>query len=207
MLFFWKSRLWKILCYIQRKEKISMRQLIRKDIILQKYTLLVMLPILLLYLTLNYSVVWIGIIFCIAIIMQSFSVDEKSTSHMLLNALPYTREEIVNSKYIGAGVFTFLILFIIFLGNLIINKEIIQWKQLFLIMSIVALFVSFAFPFSYLFKSQYLLFGGIALFVFYIVTVSKFIPDLNDRIRKVVGIVLSFEQSLVYVGGLVLVGL
>ena len=184
-----------------------MLQLIRKDIILQKYTLLVMLPILLLYLTLNYSVVWIGIIFCIAIIMQSFSVDEKSTSHMLLNALPYTREEIVNSKYIGAGVFTFLILFIIFLGNLIINKEIIQWKQLFLIMSIVALFVSFAFPFSYLFKSQYLLFGGIALFVFYIVTVSKFIPDLNDRIRKVVGIVLSFEQSLVYVGGLVLVGL
>ena len=93
-----------------------MLQLIRKDIILQKYTLLVMLPILLLYLTLNYSVVWIGIIFCIAIIMQSFSVDEKSTSHMLLNALPYTREEIVNSKYIGAGVFTFLILFIIFLG-------------------------------------------------------------------------------------------
>ncbi len=184
-----------------------MLQLIRKDIILQKYTLLVMLPILLLYLTLNYSVVWIGIIFCIAIIMQSFSVDEKSTSHMLLNALPYTREEIVNSKYIGAGVFTFLILFIIFLGNLIINKEIIQWKQLFLIMSIVALFVSFAFLFSYLFKSQYLLFGGIALFVFYIVTVSKFIPDLNDRIRKVVGIVLSFEQSLVYVGGLVLVGL
>lgn len=184
-----------------------MLQLIRKDIILQKYTLLVMLPILLLYLTLNYSVVWIGIIFCIAIIMQSFSVDEKSTSHMLLNALPYTREEIVNSKYIGAGVFTFLILFIIFLGNLIINKEIIQWKQLFLIMSIVALFVSFAFPFSYLFKSQYLLFGGIALFVFYIVTVSKFIPDLNDRIRKIVGIVLSFEQSLVYVGGLVLVGL
>lgn len=184
-----------------------MLQLIRKDIILQKYTLLVMLPILLLYLTLNYSVVWIGIIFCIAIIMQSFSVDEKSTSHMLLNALPYTREEIVNSKYIGAGVFTFLILLIIFLGNLIINKEIIQWKQLFLIMSIVALFVSFAFPFSYLFKSQYLLFGGIALFVLYIVTVSKFIPDLNDRIRKVVGIVLSFEQSLVYVGGLVLVGL
>lgn len=184
-----------------------MLQLIRKDIILQKYTLLVMLPILLLYLTLNYSVVWIGIIFCIAIIMQSFSVDEKSTSHMLLNALPYTREEIVNSKYIGAGVFTFLILFIIFLGNLIINKEIIQWKQLFLIMSIVALFVSFAFPFSYLFKSQYLLFGGIALFVLYIVTVSKFIPDLNDRIREVVGIVLSFEQSLVYVGGFVLVGL
>ncbi len=184
-----------------------MLQLIRKDIILQKYTLLVMLPILLLYLTLNYSVVWIGIIFCIAIIMQSFSVDEKSTSHMLLNALPYTREEIVNSKYIGAGVFTFLILLIIFLGNLIINKEIIQWKQLFLIMSIVALFVSFAFPFSYLFKSQYLLFGGIALFVFYIVTVSKFIPDLNDRIREVVGIVLSFEQSLVYVGGFVLVGL
>jgi len=184
-----------------------MLQLIRKDIILQKYTLLVMLPILLLYLTLNYSVVWIGIIFCIAIIMQSFSVDEKSTSHMLLNALPYTREEIVNSKYIGAGVFTFLILLIIFLGNLIINKEIIQWKQLFLIMSIVALFVSFAFPFSYLFKSQYLLFGGIALFVLYIVTVSKFIPDLNDRIREVVGIVLSFEQSLVYVGGFVLVGL
>lgn len=184
-----------------------MLYLIRKDIILQKKTLLIMLPILILYLSLTSAIAWIGVLFSIAIIMQSFSVDEKSTSHMLLNALPYTRKEIVNSKYIGAGVFTLLIVLTIFVGNLIVHKEIIQWEQLLLVMSVVAVFISFAFPFSYLFKSQYLMIGFIVLFVLYVVTINKFIPDLNDRIREAVQMVLSFEQSLLYTGILLSVAL
>lgn len=166
-----------------------------------------MLPILILYLSLTSAIAWIGVLFSIAIIMQSFSVDEKSTSHMLLNALPYTRKEIVNSKYIGAGVFTLLIVLTIFVGNLIVHKEIIQWEQLLLVMSVVAVFISFAFPFSYLFKSQYLMIGFIVLFVLYVVTINKFIPDLNDRIREAVQMVLSFEQSLLYTGILLSVAL
>ncbi|MEH7236873.1 ABC-2 transporter permease, partial [Bacillus sp. JJ1562] len=176
-----------------------MLNLIRKDILLQKKTLMIMLPLLLAYLFVGSSTIWVGFLFCIAIIMQAFSMDEKSSIHLLLNSLPYTRKEIVSSKYIGAFVFSFLILMTIIIGNLIIHNEIIPLDQLLFIISIVMVFISFAFPFSYLFKVQYLTIGFIAFFVLYFITVSKFIPDLNDRLREVIQTVLSFNNSLLYV--------
>src|SRR4051794_18493216 len=80
---FLKSQLLKILCYIQRKERINMLNLIRKDIVLQKNTLMIMLPLLFVSLFLSTSAIWFGFIFCFAIIMQSFSMDEKTSIHLL----------------------------------------------------------------------------------------------------------------------------
>lgn len=175
-----------------------MLNLIRKDIVLQKKTLMMLLPLLFVYLFVDTSTIWVGVLFCIAITMQAFTMDEKSSIHLLLNSLPYTRKEIVSSKYISTCVFTFLILMTIFIGNLIIHGEIIQWEKLLFIISIVAVFISLAFPFSYLFKSQYLMIAFAALFVLYFIIVNKFIPDLNDRLREGIQTVLSFDNSLLY---------
>lgn len=180
-----------------------MLHLIRKDIVLQKNTLLILLPILLIILFLDGPSIYVGILFCIAIIMQSFSTDEKLSIHFLLNSLPYTRREIVSSKYVGACVFMFLILSTIFIGNLVIHKKVIPWEQLLFIASVVAVFISLAYPFSYLFKSQYLMIASIVAFALYVITVNKFIPDLNDRIREAVRTILSLDHSLLY-GGVVL---
>lgn len=180
-----------------------MLNLIRKDIVLQKITLLILLPILIIILFLDGPSIWIGIVFCIAIIMQSFSTDEKSSIHFLLNSLPYTRREIVSSKYVGACLFMFLILSTIFIGNLVIHNELIPWEQLLFIAVVVAVFISLAYPFSYLFKSQYLMIASIIAFALYVITVNKFIPDLNDRIREAVRTILSLDHSLLY-GGVVL---
>ena len=86
-----------------------MLNLIRKDIVLQKGTLLILLPALFFYLLVGKSDIWVGVIFCIAIIMQSFALDEKSSTNLFLNSLPYTRKEIVSSKYIVAIAFTLLV--------------------------------------------------------------------------------------------------
>nr|WP_106782820.1 ABC-2 transporter permease [Lysinibacillus timonensis] len=177
-----------------------MFNLVRKDIVLQKNTLLILLPFLFVYLFVGTSTVWVGILFCIAIIMQAFSMDEKTPVHLLLNSLPYTRKEIVSSKYISTFIFTLLVLVTIFMGNLIIHREIIQWEQLLIIIGSVTIFISFAFPFSYLFKSQYLLIASIVVFVLYFIIVNSFIPDLNDRVREVIQWVLSIDNSLLYLG-------
>ncbi len=177
-----------------------MLNLIRKDIILQKKTLMILLPLIFIYLFVDTSTIWVGVLFSIAIIMQSFSMDEKSSIHLLLNSLPYTRKEIVSSKYLGACFFTFLIVLTIFIGNLIIHREIIQWEQLLVLTMIVVFFISLAFPFSYLFKSQYLMVAFAVSFVLYFIIVGKFIPDLNDRIRETIRVVLSFDNSLLYLG-------
>ncbi|MCG7345998.1 ABC-2 transporter permease [Sporosarcina sp. ACRSL] len=179
-----------------------MLNLIRKDIVLQKNSLLILLPALFIFLFLERSVIWVGVIFCFAIIMQSFALDEKPSANLLMNSLPYTRKEIVSSKYIGACVFTFLVLLTIVIGNLIIHREITQWDQLLFIASVIVVFISFAFPFSYLFKSQYLMMACGVLFVLYVVLVNTFIPDLGDRLRAGVQTILSFDNSLLYAGGI-----
>ncbi|WP_102274319.1 ABC-2 transporter permease [Cytobacillus massiliigabonensis] len=175
-----------------------MLNLIFKDILLQKKTLMILLPILFFYLFTGSSPSYVAIIFCIAIIMNAFAIDEKSSINLLLNSLPYTRKEIVSSKYIGAIVFIILVLLTIFFGNWIIHREIIQWKQMFLIISIVAIFVSLSFPFSYLLKSQYLMIAMGVSFVIYMIIANKFIPDINDRIREAVQTFLSFSTSQQY---------
>lgn len=177
-----------------------MLNLIRKEIVLQKKTLMIVLPLLLVYLFVGTSTIWVGVIFCITLIIQSFSMDEKSYIQLLLNSLPYTRKEIVSSKYLGACVFTLLILLTIFIGNFVIHGEITQWKQLLFILCTVAVFISFAFPFSFQFKSRYLMMGFAVLFVLYLIVVSKFIPNLNDRLREGIRIILSFDNSLLYLG-------
>ncbi|MBB5148034.1 ABC-2 transporter permease [Ureibacillus thermosphaericus] len=183
-----------------------MLNLIRKDMILQKKTLPFMLLFLFIYLFVNVSTSWVAIVFCIVIIMNAFQTDETSSANLLLNSLPYTRKEIVSSKYIGALIFIFLTLLTIFIGNWMIHREIMQWEVLLFITSIVMGLISFAFPFSYLFNSKYLLIGFGGVFVVYMVTLS-FIPNLNDRVREVVQTVLSLDNSLFYIGIILSVGL
>lgn len=175
-----------------------MLNLIRKDIVLQKEALMILLPLLFVYLFVGGSTTWVAVFFCIAIIMNAFSVDEKTSADLLLNSLPYTRKEIVSSKYIGAFAFIFLILVTIFIGNLIINREIVQLEQLLLTTSIVVVFISFAFPFSYLFKSMYLLIASLVLFVLFQIIGNTVIIDLNDRIREVNQTLLSWDNSILY---------
>ena len=174
--------------------------------ILQKKTLPFMLLFLFVYLFVNVSTSWVAIVFCIVIIMNAFQTDETSSANLLLNSLPYTRKEIVSSKYIGALFFIFLTLLTIFIGNWMIHREIMQWEVLLFITSIVMGLISFAFPFSYLFNSKYLLIGFGGVFVIYMVTLN-FIPNLNDRVREVVQTVLSLDNSLFYLGIILSVGL
>lgn len=175
-----------------------MFNLIRKDLVLQKSTLLILLPALVVYLLIKTSSVWDGIVFSIAIIMNAFANDEKTSIHTLLNSLPYTRKEIVGSKYIGAFIFTGIVVFTIFIGNLIIHKEITLWKDILLMVSLVFVAISLIFPFSYKFKSQYLFIATIVLFVVYMVVINFFILNLNDKIRAFVQMLLTVQSIQFY---------
>ncbi|MED4729383.1 ABC-2 transporter permease [Aneurinibacillus migulanus] len=175
-----------------------MFNLIRKDIILQKKNLMILLPALFVYLTLNISYIWSGFVFSIVIIMSAFSIDEKSRINTLLNSLPYTRREIVSSKYIGVLIFTLIVVLTIFIGNLIIHRELTLWKDLMFIVSLVMVSTSFILPFSYQFKSQYLFIGSLVLIGIYMVLISTMFQNLNDIIRENVQIVLSLQNINVY---------
>lgn len=175
-----------------------MLNLIRKDLVLQKPTLMIMIPLLIVFLFLESSSIWGGIIFSIAIIMNAYSIDEKSSINMLLNSLPYTRKEIVSSKYIGAFISIALVVITIFFSNLIIHQEITVWKDILVIVSLAMVAISFIFPFSYKFKSQYMLIGSLALLAIYLVIIPIFIPNVNDIMREFVQSFLTLENIQIY---------
>lgn len=176
-----------------------MLSLVRKDLILQKPTLLMMLPVLFILMTFSSSYMYLGVLFSIAIIMNAFAADEKSTIHLLLNSLPYTRREIVGSKYAGALLFLLLVVLTIYAGNYIFHKEVTEAINILFIVSFVLGALSFMLPFSYTFKSQYLLIGTLVLFAVYMVAANSLIPDLNDRVRSYTAALLALEKEKLYV--------
>jgi ABC-type transport system involved in multi-copper enzyme maturation permease subunit len=157
-----------------------------------------LLPALIVILFLERSSIWEGIIFSIAIIMNAYATDEKSAIHILLNSLPYTRKEIVSSKYVGALIFTGIIVFTIFIGNLIIHQEITIWNDILLIVSPVMVAISLLFPFSYKFKSQYMLIAALVSLAIYLVIVPLLIPNVNDKIREFVQMLLTIQTAQLY---------
>ncbi|MFF5994541.1 ABC-2 transporter permease [Lysinibacillus sp. KU-BSD001] len=161
-----------------------MFNLIRKDILVQKTSLMILVPILIAYLMVNdVSSVWLGVIFSTSIIMNAFILDEKSSINNLLNSLPYTRKEIVSSKYMGALIFTFIIVFALFIGNLIIHQEMTDWKEALLVVSVVLMMVSFSFPFSYKYTSKFLVTGALILVVALMVIIKFILPRFGSIIE------------------------
>lgn len=142
---------------------------------------------------------FIGVIFSITITNAGFLLDEKRQIHLLLNSLPYTRKEIVSAKYLGACVITSLVLLTIFIGNLTINGAMMSWKEILFVLCLSLLFFSVSLPFSYQFKSQYLMYAFIAAFAAYLVILNVFIPNLHDVIREFVGVLLAMQEVQLYV--------
>lgn len=159
---------------------------------------MIMVPALVVYLLLGTSAIWVGIVFSIVIIMNAYKMDEQSSIHVLLNSLPYTRKDIVSSKYIGAFLFTGLVVFIIFIGNLFIHQEITIWKDILFIVSLVLVAMSLIFPFLYKFKSQYMMIASLALFSVYLIVINFFIPNLNNKIGEFVQMVLTLQNAQFY---------
>ncbi len=165
-----------------------MLNLIIKDILVQKKLLVFYIATIIIYLLLDASTVFIAIIYSIIFIKHAFSIDEKDNVNILLNSLPYTRKEIVSSKYIGAIVFTVTIIVITYLGSFLLNGENIAvvWKEILLIMGLVMITLALILPLSYKFKSQYLAIASIVLFGIYLFIITFIIPHFNDSVRQLI---------------------
>lgn len=184
-----------------------MFNLILKDILIQKKIIIVYVATLLLYLLLNISPVFIGFIYSIVFIMNAYSYDEKDNINILLNSLPYTRKEIVSSKYIGALIFTSLFVIVIFVGDLVVNGNaaLFSWKETLLIFGLVMVTTAFILPFSYKFKSQYLLIASSVLFGLYILAISSFFRNLNDRLRELIQEFMTLQEIQFYFLAIVII--
>jgi ABC-2 type transport system permease protein len=129
---------------------------------------------------------WIAFITSISFIMNAFYYDEKDNINILLNSLPYTRKQIVISKYIGAIVFTALFIGIIIAGDFIINGMELSFsgREILYTFGLAMACLSIIFPFFYKFKQQYLMIGAVILFIVVVfasrITIQKFSKQLEE---------------------------
>ncbi len=177
-----------------------MLNLILKDILIQKNTLIIYIATILLYLLVNVSPVFIVFVYSVVFILNAFSSDEKDNANILLNSLPYTRKEIVSSKYIGAIIFTGLFICYTYLANYLLNGTVvlILWKEILLNMGLVMIAISFILPISYKFKTKYLTIICIALVGMYMVVINYFVPNFNDRLRTLVQNFMTVQELQIY---------
>lgn len=161
-----------------------MVNLIKKDFIVHKKALLGMALGIIAYMMLNVNAMWVTVVFAIVIVAHIFSYDEKKPIQLLLSSLPYTRREVVSSKYISALMYVLLVLAVTLVSDYVINRQLPDWKQVFMIAGIVITFVSIYFPFSYKFKSNYLMIGTIVLGFIYMLIINLLGSDIRNEMRE-----------------------
>lgn len=164
-----------------------MLNLIRKDLILQKYLIIFYLIIFIVYLQFEINFIISVIMVTSLFVMNSHYYDEKSKAVQLINSLPYSKKEIVSSKYIEAILATLIVVAIGFIIQLVSQTS---FKiSFFTVMGCLAgtmIFTGIYLPIFYKFKQQYLLviasIGIIVIIVYMPKVINFFITNYAGQI-------------------------
>lgn len=175
-----------------------MLNLVWKDFYIQKLLMLLYIGIFGLYLFIDIHISMAIVFVSSMYVINSHFYDEKGSTNMLLNSLPYTRKQIVASKYVGSLVFTTLaVLFVLglnfitqFIPRISVDKmtlEVVLISYL-----LVMIFTSFYLPFFYKFSKELLLAGFSILFLTFMLLARRFLDFVSTNFPEAI----NYFQSL-----------
>ncbi|MCM3246549.1 MULTISPECIES: ABC-2 transporter permease [Cytobacillus] len=176
-----------------------MFNLIRRDVILQKRQLLIFIPFILFFIIMGAQPALIFLVASIFIPFNTYAYDEKAETNILLNSLPYTRREIIASRYLGALLYMILSIGIASLALLAFNKpfsitDIAIGSGLFL------LFAAFTFPLFHLFKSGYITTVVLISFLLLTYLSGPIVSFINENLTVITDFIFSLSTQLLYMG-------
>lgn len=177
-----------------------MLNLIKKDALVQKSIISLYLAIALVYLFLGTPLSFLMILLSMSVMMNAFYYEEKGNSHVLFNSLPYTRKEIVSSKYIGTLFYTAVIIGVIYVGNLIVNGKDVSfsWKDMLFTFGMTMTLIAVIFPFFYKFKQQFLLIAFFFLIGLFMFTYKIILYVFRDAFTEVVQWIAALPDLQLY---------
>ncbi|QAS51298.1 ABC-2 transporter permease [Halobacillus litoralis] len=132
-----------------------MFNLIRRDVILQKRQLLFFIPFILFFIFTNSHPVLTFLVASIFIPFNAYAYDEKAETNLLLNSLPYTRKEIISSRYLGAVIYMILAIALSSLALFLMDKP-FTIRDIAIGSGLFLTFSAFTFPLFYIFKQGYI---------------------------------------------------
>lgn len=182
-----------------------MFNLIRRDVILQKRMILTFIPFILLFVILgSHHPAFIFLLASIFIPFNAFAYDEKAEVNILLNSLPYTRSEIIASRYLGAIVYMILSIGVTSVALGVFNRS-FTMTDMAIGGALFLIFAAFTFPLFYILKPGYI---SMAVIIGFIV-IAGIGPAIGlfmaERITTIIEFISSLSTLVRYVGAAIIV--
>lgn len=173
--------------------------LIRRDVILQKRQLLIFIPFILVFILMGAPPALIFLLASIFIPFNTYAYDEKAETNILLNSLPYTRTEIIASRYLGAIIYMVIALGMTSLVMFVFNKP-FTMTDIAIGSSLFLLFAALTFPLFYIFKPGYI--TPIVLISFVLLTwiTEPVLSFLADHLTVISDWIANISVPMLYLG-------
>ncbi|HAM81985.1 ABC-2 transporter permease [Ornithinibacillus bavariensis] len=181
-----------------------MFNLIRRDVILQKRQLLIFIPFILFFIIMDAHPALTFLIASIFIPFNTYAYDEKVETNILLNSLPYTRTEIIASRYLGAIIYMVLAIGVTSLTFFVFNKpftmtDIAIGGGLFLV------FAAFTFPLFYIFKPGYISTVVLISFILLAGIGPSIVLFLAEHLTAITDFLVNLSVPALYIGAAVII--
>lgn len=181
-----------------------MFNLIRRDVILQKKLILTFIPFILFFIIMDSHPALIFLVASIFIPFNAYAYDEKAEVNILLNSLPYTRTEIIASRYLGAIIYMVVAIGVTSLALFVFNRpftmtDISIGGGLFLV------FAAFTFPLFYILKPGSITMVVIVSFLILAAVGPAFVRFLAEHLTAITGFIVNLSTSILYAGAAVVI--
>ena len=176
-----------------------MLNLIKRDVILQKRQLLFYIPFIVFFILMGAPPVLIFLVASIFIPFNTYAYDEKVETNILLNSLPYTRTEIIASRYLGAIAYMILSIGVTSLALLAFNKH-FTMADIAIGSGLFLLYAALTFPLFQIFKQGYI--TTVILISFILLTwISRPIAlYINEHLTAIIDFVDNTSVTVLYIG-------
>lgn len=181
-----------------------MFNLIKRDLILQKKQLLFFIPFILVFIMMDKHPALTFLVASIFIPFNAYAYDEKAESNILLNSLPYTRTEIIASRYLGAIVYMISACGLTSLTLFLFNKS-FTMTDMAIGIGLFLMFAAFSFPLFYILKPGYITTVLIISFLVLTAVGPTIATFLAEHLTAITDFIVSLSVPVLYSGTALLI--
>lgn len=184
-----------------------MFNLIRRDVILQKKQLLFFIPVILVFIIAGAPPILTFLVASIFIPFNTYAYDEKVETNILLNSLPYTRKEIIASRYLGAIVYMILAICVTSLALFVFDTP-FTMTDIAIGSGLFLLFAALTFPLFQILKPGYITTVVLASFILLTWATRPIGLFVNEHLTEIIDFIVSLSVPTLYTAAtLIVVGL
>ncbi len=176
-----------------------MLNLIRRDAILQKWQLYVFLPFIIFFIIMDSHPALTFLMASLFIPFNAFAYDAKAATNILLNSLPYTRSEIIASRYLGAVIYMVVSISIASLA-LFVSSISYTWTDIAIASALFLIFAAITFPLFYIFNPGVIFYVVLFSFILLAGIGPPIARYLLEQLPAVTEFLSRISTPVIYVG-------